>query len=106
MAIGMRITYPKEDRRWPNLNGEGNGPAKAVARRSMTSRKKTSRAQNAALPLSPNPRPSQKARRPESPSRITMVGVSSPGRLSYFLQGKALTVAGSTNIFISLLNIE
>ncbi len=52
-------------------------------------KKKTSSAQNAALPLSPNPRPSQKARRPESspnlrPSRITMVGVSRSGRLFLF----------------------
>ncbi len=91
MAIGMLRNYPKEDDGWQNLNGAKNGPARAVARRSMTSRKIKSRAQNAALPLSPNPRPSHNARRPESPSRLSKVSViSGPGRLSYPMRSQQL----------------
>ncbi len=91
--------YPKEDDGWQNLNGAKNGPAKAVARRSMTSRKKTSSAQNAALPLSPNPRPSHNARRPESPSRLSLVGASRPGRLSYrgYLNSVTTTAIAESN---------
>ena len=99
MAIRTLRNYPKEDDGWQNLNGVKNRPAKAVARRSMTSRKKTSSAQNAALPLSPNPRPSHNARRPESPSRLSLVGASRPGRLFYrgYLNSVTTTAIAESN---------